>query len=271
MRETRLLNHPDKEEIIQRLLAGVSPNSVYVWLQEKYPTKKDYHLSVSTLSNFRKDYLNLDREATRAIKMEMKKKKLGLPHNPDINSFKINAFKEIPDETDEMHALRVKSTLLQSPTYREKLKNITEATLDGPRLIKELVSLLQSRLEVYFNEVATASTAGESLRADKMFAEYVSLMKDLIKDSKKIEDDYNAQPEDGTIQLNVVHEQVGIIRETIKELLVEFQPELALEFMDRLNKKMSVLKYNVVKPPNVLERVDKLNKQIKEIQERGNE
>ena len=41
MNENRILNHPDKEEIIQKLLAGVSPNTVNIWLQEKYIDDKN--------------------------------------------------------------------------------------------------------------------------------------------------------------------------------------------------------------------------------------
>jgi len=165
--------------------------------------------------------------------------------------------------------LRVKETLLQSPTYREKLKDITEATLDGPRLIKELVTLIQSRLEVYFNAIASGTSVGDTIRSDKQFAEYVSLMKDLVKDAKKIDDDYNSQPDSGQVNLNIVHEQVGMIRDTVKDLLNEFAPELALEFMDRLNKRMSGLKYEPPRAPDILEHVEKLNRRIKEMQEDG--
>ena len=266
MSDSKILNHPDREEIIQKLLQGVSPNKVHDWLNEKYTEEADkqHHITVKTISDFRKKYLNLNRDAVRLLKKERQKKELGLPHNANAGSFI-----EKPGESEEEHALRVKQTLLQVQTYRDKLKDATDAALDGPRLIRQLVALLESRLEVYFNEIASASTAGETLKTDKMFAEYVNLMKDLIKDAKKIEEDYNAQPDEGVVQLNVVHEQVGMIRDIVKELLAEFAPELALEFMDRLNKRMTAAKYEPPRPPDILEKVEKLNQKIKEIQETG--
>jgi len=261
-RSGKILNHPDREEIIQKLVTGLSPNKISDWLEEKYPADEDkrFRLTAKALSDFRTRHLQISRDAARYLKQERKKKELGLPHNANAGSFL-----DKDGETEEEHELRVKETLLQSPTYREKLKDITEATLDGPRLIKELVTLIQSRLEVYFNEIASGSAIGETIKADKQFAEYVSLMKDLVKDAKKIEDDYNAQPDQGHVQLNIVHEQVGIIRDTVKDLLNEFDPNLALEFMDRLNRRMTTLKYEPPKEPDILEHVERLNRQIKKI------
>lgn len=263
-RNGKILNHPDREEIIQKLVTGISPNNVSKWLEEKYFTEEDkkFRLTAKALSDFRSRYLNLTRDAVRLLKKERQKKELGLPHNANAGSFL-----ERTGETEEEHELRVKDTLLQSPTYREKLKDITEAALDGPRLIKELVTLIQSRLEVYFNEIASGSKIGETIKADKQFAEYVSLMKDLVKDAKKIEDDYTSQPDQGHVQLNVVHEQVGLIRDTVKDLLNEFDPNLALEFMDRLNRKMTTLKYEPPREPDILEHVERLNRQIKKIKD----
>lgn len=262
MADGKILNHPDREEIIQKLVSGISPNKVHEWLNEKYSREEDKHLRITVkgISDFRLRYLNLSRDAVRMLKKERQKKELGLPHNANAGSFL-----ERTGETEEEHELRVKETLLQSPTYREKLKDITEATLDGPRLIKELVALIQSRLEVYFNEIASGSKIGETIKADKQFAEYVSLMKDLVKDAKKIEDDYNTQPDAGQVQLNVVHEQVGMIRDTVKDLLNDFDPDLALEFMDRLNKRLTTLRYEAPREPDILAHVEKLNRRIKEI------
>lgn len=265
MADGKILNHPDREELIQKLVSGISPNKIQDWLNEKYFRDEDRHLriTVKAISDFRSRYLNLTRDAVRLLKKERQKKELGLPHNANAGSFL-----DRTGETEEEHELRVKETLLQSPTYREKLKNVNEAALDGPRLIKELVTLIQSRIEKYFNEVASGQ---QTLKEDKVLIEMISLMKDLVKESKKIEDDYNTQPDAGHVQLNVVQEQVGLIRDTVKDLLNDFDPDLALEFMDRLNKKLTALKYESPREPNILEHVEKLNRRIKEIKESGGE
>lgn len=260
--DSKILNHPDREEMIQKLLSGVSSNSILKWLQDKYPNDKQHHITVVTLNKFKKSYLNLDREAVRLLKKERNKKELGLPHNPNAA-----AFMEKTNETEKEHSLRVKETLLYSPTYKEKLKEITDAHLDAPMLMKELSALLNSRIEIYYNQVASADSQTDTFKSDKMLVELITLMQTIIKDSKKIYDDYNSQPDEGEVNLNIVQEQIGVIRETVKELLNELDPGLALEFMDKLNTRLNALKYEPPKQTNILERVDKLSNKIREIRD----
>lgn len=264
MSESKILNHPDREEIIQRLVSGESPNSIRTWLQKRYPEKSTNHISVATISLFRKSYLDIDRDSIRLLRHEKKKQAAGLPHNVNAGSFT-----GLINESEQQRSLRVKDALLQSPTYRDKLREITDAQLDAPKLMKELHMLLSSRIEVYYNEIATNAKNGLNVKEDKMFLEYVKLATDVLKDNKKVWDDYNKQPDEGTVDLDIVHEQVGIIRETVKDLLKEFDPSLALEFMDRLNARMSSLKYEAQKSPDILERMEKLNQRIRDIQEQG--
>ncbi len=265
--DAKILNHPDREEIIQKLLAGASPNIIREWLDKKYPDDRTMLITVSSINSFRKNYLNLDREAVRVLKKEQQKKTLGLPHNPNVASFL-----DKPHESEEEHHMRVKNTLLTSPTYQNKLREITDAHLDAPRLMKELHMLLQSRIEVYYNEIASATTIGDTLKADKMFAEYVRLATDVLKDSKKVWDDYNTQPDEGTIDLNVVHEMVAVVREAVKDSMSDFAPELALEFMDKLNKRLTSMEYQMPRPQqNIIDRVGELNKKIKDIREQAGE
>lgn len=262
MADNKILNHADREEIIQKLLDGVSPEKINKWLISKYPDDKSKHITSITVGKFRKEYLNIDQEAARIIKRERQLQNASLPHNPNALSFP-----DKPDESEEAYSLRVKDTLLSSPNYRDRLKGVVDAHLDAPRLMKELHALLEARIEVYFNEVAGNPKVADVLKADKMFLEFVALAKDLIGDFKKIENEYNAVPDEGTIDLNVVQEQIGIVRDVVKELLTELDPNLALEFMDKLNTRLSATKYQAYHPPNVLERVDRLSSQINQIKE----
>jgi hypothetical protein len=267
MVEAKILNHIDREEIISKLLAGMSPNEIRIWLVAKYPDEKDKDqlISVSSISDFRKNYLNLSREATRLIKKEQKKKEMHLPHNANVTAFIDRA-----DDNDEVRVLRARDTLLNSPAYRDKLKEVADAQLDAPRLMKELLTLLQSRIEVYYNEIASATTIGDTLKADKMFAEYVKLASDVLKDSKKVWDDYNAQPDEGTIDLDIVHQMVGVVRDVVKDSMNDLAPEIALEFMDRLNKRLTTLDYHMPKPKQqILEQVGEINKKILEIRKQA--
>lgn len=262
--EKKILNHPDKDHIIKELLNGVSPNVLADWLTERYPNPEDkkYHISYKTISQFRKDFLDLDRTAIRLLKKEKKKKEIELLYNPNAQELP-----NISGEGDEAHMARVKNALMQSQTYRDRLKEITDAHIDGPRLMKELLSLLNARLETYYNEIASSATIEQALKADKMFAEYIKLANDIIKDSKKVWDEYNEQPDEGNIDLDVVHQMIGMVRDAVKEVLDEIDPIIAMECMSKLNKKFATLKFQIPKAPNALEHIDKINKRIKQIQE----
>ena len=59
---SKVLKHPDKEEIIKKLLNGESLKDVERWLSKKYPRKKRLHISYMTLQKFRKENLNIEGE-----------------------------------------------------------------------------------------------------------------------------------------------------------------------------------------------------------------
>jgi hypothetical protein len=256
----RVANHPDREEIIKQLLAGSSAKEVSQWLTEKYPDSDEHHLAHTVLQHFRKTYLDLDRSTINALRREKKKKELGLPNNPNVS-----AFIDKGDWTEEERNQNIAKVLMSSPTYQQKLKESIGAALDGPMLLKQLTSLLQARLEVYFNEIASGTTVGDTLKADKMFAEYVSLFKDVVKDYKKVEQDYNSVPDEGTIDLDVVHKMIGVVRDTVKEMFGQIDANLALEFTDRLHTNLSVMRYEIPKTPNLVEKAERMVKQIDKI------
>ena len=265
---SKILNSPLREEIIAKLIAGISPNKVHEWIKIQYPNDPSQHITVATLSSFRKNYLNIDRDAARVIKEERKKKKLGLPHNENVGSF---MEKPGEDTTSKSYVMKVRENLLQSPTYKERLREIADAQLDAPRKMMELHKLLESRIEVYYNTVSSNPTPEETLKADKMLVDFMRLATDVLKDSKKVWNDYNAQPDEGTVDLNVVNEQIDLVRETVVDMFKELDPAMALEFVDRLNKKIAALEYKPVRAPEVLNRVEKLTQQIEEIKERSHE
>lgn len=259
MLEPKILSHPDREEIVKQLIDGISPNAISKWLKEKYPEDKELQINTTTINDFRHNYLNLNREAVRMIKQEQKRQVF------DPEKEVKDLIEKAGSSEEEITNLRIRATLLQSQTYKEKLQQITDAHLDAPRLMKELHILVQARLETYYDAISASPDIGSAIKADKMFLEYVAQANTMLKDSKKIWDDYNNQPDEGAVNLNVVHEQIGCIRDAVKDLLTEFSPDIALEFMDKLNTKLSNMRYKMPDQPDMLEEVNKLGKKVKRI------
>lgn len=267
----KVLNHPDLNELIERLTSGESANLISDWLTKKYPDCPEYQITNNTLADFRKDYLHIDRTAARLLKREQKKKDMGLPYTTDVNELIKNNQRPKKKERGLPEPIKVQNSLLKQPSYQEKLKEIMDTQLDAPRMLKEVLTLVQSRVEVYYNELATASSVADTLRADRMFLEYLRLATDVFKDWKKFNDEWNKVPDEGNVDLNVVHEQVGMLRDAIMDVLQKQNPEFVLEVVDAINKRVAALEYKPQQVPDLMTRVEQMTEHIKEIQSQAGE
>jgi hypothetical protein len=66
---TKILNHPDKSDIIDRLVMDVPPKEIREWLQSKYSSASEnkFVLSETSLKSFKDIYLNVYREIEEDI------------------------------------------------------------------------------------------------------------------------------------------------------------------------------------------------------------
>ena len=76
----KVLNHPDKEELIRKLLEGDSVKEVEAWIKQKYPRRKRLHVSYMTLQKFRAEHLNLKGDVLEDIKNRRHEIDLSLIH-----------------------------------------------------------------------------------------------------------------------------------------------------------------------------------------------
>nr|BDD46213.1 hypothetical protein 45 [bacterium] len=207
----KVLRHPDKEEIIKKLLDGESVKSVDAWLKDKYPKRSTLHVSYVTLQKFRKEHLDLHGEVLDAVK------------NARIDAEKDAASTE------------AKLIVAQSSSYQQKINEIAEAELDVSRKLREMDALVSSRLEFYYNSLA----AGQGdLKHDKVFIEYLNMYKGILQDWKKYIDGVADKTIEHNININVVNEQVNILKGVVFEVLRELDPALIPIFIEKVNRKM---------------------------------
>jgi len=209
----KVLNHPDKEDMIKRLLGGDSVKEVERWLKEKYPRSKRLHVSYMTLQKFRGEHLNLKGDVLGDIK---------------------NRRTELDKETIEAETRMV---IQNSSAYQQKIEEIAEGKLDVSKRLLEMDSLINSRLEFYYNLLEK----GGSLREDKIFIEYINTMKGLMQDWKKYVEGVADKRIEHNININVVSEQARILKETVIDVLGEMSPELITVFVERLDMKTRAL------------------------------
>jgi len=223
----KILSHPDKEEIIKRLVEGESLRSVEAWLKEKYTDKKK-HVTYITLHGFRKDYLNIKGEYLSDIQ-------------------EIRRAKDAAEKEEE----RIE-TIKNTSAYKEKLEEIVDAEIDVSRRLLEMEALVNSRLEYYFNILQ----AGGSIREDKIFIEYINILRGLMSDWKKFIEGHSDVKVDHNININVVMQQVTIIKNVVSEVLGELDSSMVPVFIEKLNNKLDVVDYEKESEKAEYERIE---------------
>lgn len=212
---SKVLNHPDKEKIIEKLLEGESVKEVELWLEKKYPRSKRLHISYMTLQKFRSENLDLKGEVLDDIK---------------------NKKAEIDKRTQEVET---KMIIQSRNAYKEKIEEIASAELDVTKRLLEMDKLINSRIEYYYNLLESGQ--GTSIKEDKIFIEYINTMKSLMQDWKKYIEGFADQRIDHNININVINEHARVLKESILEVLREMDPRLISIFVTKLNVKMKQL------------------------------
>ena len=213
---SKVLKHPNKSEIIEKLVSGISTREVESWLKEKYPNKRSYHISYMTLQKFRKEELDIKGEVLDDIKH--KRQEIVL--------------KQEKEETDRL--------INKSKSYRDKIEEIANTELDITRKLLELDSIVETRIEYYYNVLQN----GGSFKDDKMFLEYINTMRSLMQDWKKYIEGFTDQRiENNNINITIVNQQVNILKSAILETLEGIDPSYTTLFLDNLSNKLNSVDY----------------------------
>lgn len=215
MEQSKVIKHPDKDELIKMLLNGDSVKGIEAWLKKKYPKSKRYHISFITLQKFRAENLNIKGNLLEDLKAKKR--------------------------TDELASVdsEVKMALMNSVDYQSKLNEIVSNEMDVARKLLEMEKLISSRMEFYFNSVSN----GGSLKGDRVFIEYLNTMRGIMQDWKKYVEGVADKKIDHNLNINIVNDQVKIMKEVIIDVLRDMDPNLVLVFMEKINKRMSHLQH----------------------------
>ena len=215
MKGNKVLQHPDREEIISRLLKGESVKGVEKRLRGKYPRKRRLQISYATLQSFRVKHLNLKGEVLDDIKQARKEKDL---------------------TEDEVEA---KAIVASSSAYQEKINEIAANELDTNRKLVEMSALISSRMEYYFNVL----DSGSSIQKDKMFLELIKAQQGLVQDWKRYVEGAADKRVEHNINVSVINEQVSVLKNVVFEVLQELDPQLIPVFVEKVNQRMDNIDY----------------------------
>lgn len=224
----KILKHPDKEEIIRRLNDGESIRKMNAWLKEKYPNNKALHLSTVTLQKFRKDNLQLDGKVLQDVQ--------------EAASVTKRAVEE------QQRQAQLEST----NAYQDKINEIADSHLDVARKILQLDTIIENRMEYWFNAISSGDSTPQ--QADKEMRQYIDRQMVLMQQYKKFVEGMADKTIEHNVNVTVMNEQIAVIRDVIREVMAEFDPDTALRFMSKVTQRLGSTEYDPDAPGKVDEK-----------------
>lgn len=214
---SKILRHLDKEEIIEKLSEGESIRAVEKWLKEKYPTNKKLWVSTVSLQKFRKDNLQLDGKVLK-----------------DIQEASVVQNRAIEEQQRQVQ-------LESTNAYQDKINKIAGTHLDVASKIMQLDSIIEDRMEYWFNSIKTGEADPKT--ADKELRGFMDRQMALLQQYKKFVEGMSDYTVEHNVNITVMNEQITIIRDVIRDVIGEFNPDLAMVFMEKLNNRLNNLEY----------------------------
>jgi len=214
----KILEHPDKDEIIAKLVLGISPKDVNEWLSDKYSAinGSKFTLSESSLKAFKDKYLDI----YNTIREDLLKTQQMIKSN-----------------VEEDLSLAIKN----NATYRNILVKTAENELDIKRMLANMIIAIETRAAQIFDEIQS-DPKNINTRHDRILIEYFDSLGAAIEKHAK----YVLNTPDQVIQHNVtvqhIDQHVHVLQDAIRETLADMDVGTSLKFLEIFNEKMSRLK-----------------------------
>lgn len=221
----KIMKHPDKEEIIRMLNEGESVRKIAAWAKEKYPTNKGLHLSTVTLQKFRKENLQLKGKVLK-----------------DIQEAAVVQKRHVEEQQRQ-------AQLESTNAYQDKINEIADTHLDVSRKLLQLDKIIGERIEYWFNAIQSGDAAPH--QADKEMRQYMDRQMAMLQQYKKFVEGMADKTIEHNVNITVMNEQIAVMRDAIRDVMLEFSPDIATIFMDKLNKKLNNLEYSPESPEEV--------------------
>jgi hypothetical protein len=233
-----ILEHPNKEEIISKLLIGITPKDIHEWLSATYSdiNEQKFILSEKTIKKFQDEYLDIYTH----IKDDLVKVK-----SPN---------EELRDE------------IISSPSYHKALEKYIDSEIDIRTIVKKMVVNAQERMSQMYDIIQEDP---RNFKADRTIIEWFSALSDILSKYDAILNPPNLNNEQINIQNNiniqVLDTHMNMVYDIIREILTMLDYDTSLRFMELWENKMQAIKpvdTTIIPIETRLEIVKKLEDQI---------
>lgn len=223
----KLLDHPDRDEIISKLVIGISPKDIHEWLEAKYTNVNEnkFVIAEKSIKSFQENYLDI----YNIIQEDLSKTKIAVNNN-----------------TEEQLNLAVKN----NSEYKNIMIQTATHQLDVRKMISQLCVAIETRLSQVFDEIQQ-DPRNINTRIDRLLIEYADTLGNILEKYYKFTEAPTDQVIQHNVTLQVVDQHISVFHDVIKEVLAQMDLETSMYFIEIFNQKMSKLKPTEKQAPNI--------------------
>lgn len=214
----KILEHPDKDEIIAKLVLDYPAKDIHEWLADKYTNVSEakFVIAEKSIKVFKDNYLDV----YSMIREDMAKTK-----------------QAVATSTEEQLELAVKN----NSSYKSKMLELAGKEIDVRQMVAQLCLAIETRLGQVFDEIQE-DPRNINTKIDRVLIEYGELLGGLLEKYYK----FTENPADLVIQHNVtlqaVDQHISVFHDVIREVLAQMDLESSMLFMEIFQEKMAKLK-----------------------------
>jgi hypothetical protein len=215
----KILEHPDKDEIISKLVIGISPTDIHDWLQSKYTnvSESKFILSEKMVKSFKDNYLDF--------------------YNDMIQDLTLVKSAVATNTQDQL-----KLTVQSNPQYKDALLKVANNEWDIEKTMAIMVMNVETRLAQIF-DIVQEDPRNINTKVERLMNDMVETLGGLLDKYHKWKEKPAAdQIIQHNVTLQVVDQHISVFHDVIKEVLSQMDLETSLYFMEVFNDKMSKLK-----------------------------
>ena len=215
----KILEHPDRDEIISKLVIGMSPADIHDGLKAKYTNVSEakFVLSEKILKSFLDNHLDFYNDM-----------------QSHLTSVKASLATGDTDQVDMI----VKS----NPAYHDALLKSASTELDIDTIMAKMATNVETRISQIYDEIQ-ADPRNINTKIERVWIEYIDKLGNLLD---KYHSWKEARQPDQIVQhnvtLQVVDQHISVFHDVIKEVLSQMDLESSQYFLEVFNEKMSKLK-----------------------------
>lgn len=227
----KILEHPDKDEIISKLIIGIPSKDIYEWLINKYTNVGEAKLIIAekSIKSFQDNYLDV----YITIKEDFSKTKAAL----EIGTVE-----------------KLELSIKDNPEYKAAVLQTVGKELDIKNSLQHLCFTVETRLGQISDSIQE-DPRNINTRIDRVFIEYINAFTGLLEKAYKIINNGPDQVIQHNITVQHIDQHISVFYEVIKKVLSQMDLESSMYFMELFNEEISKIK-------------DPANKVIQPVEER---